>query len=124
AVLGAANGMPWLGPLFAAIWLPLHIGAGKSAMGIELKLILAAGGLGYALDSLVVLAGAMSFPAQAQLGAPSTLWMVTLWLGFAATLRHALGWIRGRYFVAAALGALAGPFAYWSGSKLGAVVLT
>jgi hypothetical protein len=93
-------------------------------MAIETKLILAAGALGYALDSVIVLAGGMSFPAQAQLGAPTTLWMVTLWLGFAATLRHALGWIRGRYLLAALLGAVAGPFAYWSGSKLGAVVLT
>ena len=66
----------------------------------------------------------MSFPPQAQFGAPTTLWMVTLWLGFAATLRHALGWIRGRYLLGAILGAVAGPLAYWSGSKLGAVVLT
>ena len=124
AVLGAAAGMPWLGPLFAAAWLPLHIRATGASMALETKLILAAGTLGYVLDSVIVLVGGMSFPAQAQLGAPTTLWMVTLWLGFAATLRHALGWIRGRYLLAALLGAIAGPFAYWSGSKLGALVLT
>jgi hypothetical protein len=123
AVLGAAAGMPWLGLLFAGAWLPLHIRATGASMAIETKLILAAGALGYVLDSVIVLAGGMSFPAQAQLGAPTTLWMVTLWLGFAATLRHALGWIRGRYLLAALLGAIAGPFAYWSGSKLGALVL-
>ena len=72
---------------------------------------------------MLVLAGFMSFPTQAQLGAPSTLWMVTLWLGFAATLRHALGWLRGRLLLGALLGAIVGPFAYWSGSELGAVVL-
>ena len=124
SVLGAAAGHPWLGPLFAAVWLPLHIRATDSFMGIETKLIIAAGALGYVLDSLVVLTGGMSFPPQAQLGAPTTLWMITLWLGFAATLRHALGWIRGRYLLGAILGAVAGPLAYWSGSKLGAVVLT
>ena len=123
SVLGAAAGMPWLGLLFAAVWLPLHIRATGSAVAIETKLILAAGAIGYLLDSIVVLAGGMSFPPHAQLGAPTTLWMVTLWLGFAATLRHVLGWIRGRYLLAAALGAIAGPFAYWSGSKLGAVAL-
>jgi hypothetical protein len=124
AVIGAAAGMPWLGPLFAAVWLPMHIRATRAFMAVETKLILAAGALGYVLDSIVVLSGGMSFPAQAQLGAPTTLWMVTLWLGFAATLRHALGWMRGRYLLAALLGAIAGPFAYWSGSKLGAVVIT
>lgn len=124
SVLGAAAGMPYLGPAFAAVWLPLHIVAAKPSADIELKLILAAGGLGYLLDSTLVLAGLLSFPAQAQLGAPSTLWMVALWLGFAATLRHALGWLRGRYLLGALLGAIVGPFAYWSGSKLGAVELT
>jgi hypothetical protein len=124
AVLGAAAGMPWLGPLFAALWLPLHIRATGAFMAVETKLILAAGVLGYVLDSIIVLSGGMSFPPQAQLGVPTTLWMVTLWLGFAATLRHVLGWIRGHYILAALLGAIAGPFAYWSGSKLGAVVLT
>lgn len=124
AVLGAAYGIPLLGPAFAALWLPLHIRAAGQAGGIELRLILAAGALGYLLDSALVLAGWLSFPPQAELGMPSTVWMVTLWLGFAATLRHALGWLRGRYVIAVLLGIVLGPFAYWGGSELGAVVLT
>lgn len=124
AVLGAAASVPWLGPLFAAVWLPIHVRATGAFRVVETKLIVAAGALGYVLDSVLVLSGGMSFPTQAQLGAPTTLWMVTLWLGFAATLRHALGWMRGRYLLGALLGAIAGPFAYWSGSKLGAVVLS
>ena len=124
AVLGAAAGMPYLGPLFAAVWLPVHILANRSSASTEIKLVLAAGILGYALDSILVLGGWMSFPQHALLGAPSTLWMVTLWLGFAATLRHGLGWLRGRYLLGGLLGVIAGPLAYWGGSKLGAVVLT
>ena len=123
SVLGAAAGMPWLGVLFAAAWLTVHVRAVKSSAVVELKLIVAAGVIGYALDSLLVLSGFISFPSQARLGAPSTVWMVTLWLAFAATLRHVLGWLRRRYLLGALLGAVAGPFAYWSGSKLGAVVL-
>jgi hypothetical protein len=42
---------------------------------------------------------------------------------FVMTLRHSLGWLRGRYLLAAALGAVAGPLAYWAGSKLGAIEL-
>ena len=124
AVLGAAAGMPWLGVLFAALWLPAHVHAAKPSSAVELKLIVAAGLLGFAVDSLLVLLGFIDFPPQARLGAPTTAWMVVLWLGFAATLRHVLGWLRGRYLLGAFLGALAGPFAYWSGWKLGAVVLT
>jgi len=124
AVLGAAAGMPWLGVLFAALWLPAHVHAAKPSAAAEIKLIAAAGVLGYGLDSLLVLAGFISFPPQTRLGVPSPLWMVTLWLAFAATLRHVLGWLRGRYLLGALLGVVAGPFAYWSGAKLGAVVLT
>ena len=124
SVLGAAAGIPLLGPAFAAVWLPIHIRAAKSSAGIELKLILTAGALGYGLDSALVLAGWLSFPPQAELGMPSTVWMVTLWLAFAATFRHCLGWLRGRYVLAALLGAIFGPLAYWGGSKLGAIVLT
>lgn len=124
AVLGAAAGMPWLGVLYAALWLPAHVHAAKSAALVELKLIIAAGLVGFAGDSLLVLSGFISFPPQARLGEPTTVWMVVLWLGFAATLRHVLGWMRGRYMLGALLGAVAGPFAYWSGAKLGAVVLT
>ena len=39
----------------------------------------------------------------------------------AAAYRH---YLRGRYLLAVLLGAIAGPFAYWSGSKLSAVLLT
>ena len=122
-VMGAAAGLPLLGPALAIVWLPLHIRAARPASGVELKLILAGGALGYVLDSALVLAGWLSFPQQAALGVPSTAWMVTLWLSFAATLRHGLAWLRGRYFLGVLLGAILGPFAYWSGSQLGAVVL-
>jgi hypothetical protein len=47
--------------------------------------------------------------------------MVALWAGFAATLGFALRWLRGRYVLAAALGAVFGPGAYLGGEALGAV---
>lgn len=123
ACLGAAHAWPYLGPAFAALWLPLHLRSTRPWHRLDLKLLIIAGLLGYALDSLLVLGGWLSFPEYAQLGAPSTLWMVTLWLGFAATLRHVLGWLRRRYLLAAVLGAMFGPLAYWGGAQLGAVNL-
>jgi uncharacterized membrane protein len=38
-----------------------------------------------------------------------------MWVGFAALLNHALGWLRGRYLLAALLGAVFGPPAYLTG---------
>ena len=123
ACLGAANGLPYLGPAFATLWLPLHLMSTRPRHRIEFKLLIIAALMGYTLDSLLVLGGWLGFPERAQLGAPSTLWMVTLWMGFAATLRHVLGWLRHRYVLAAVLGAVFGPLAYWGGAQLGAVNL-
>jgi len=50
-------------------------------------------------------------------------WMAMLWASFATTLRHGLGWMRGRWTLAAALGAASGPLAFWAGERLGALEL-
>ncbi len=122
-VVGAAAGWPLLGPLYTALWLALHLRACAAARGVEVRLLLSAAVLGFAADSALVLGGLIAFPDDARLGAPTTLWMVALWVNLAATLRHGLGWLRGRAGLAALLGAVAGPLAYLAGSRLGAITL-
>jgi hypothetical protein len=119
--IGAASGWPLLGPLVTAAWIALHLGAMAEDRISEVWILLAAAALGYAADSLLVLLGLIEFPPQARLGGPSTLWMVALWVGFAATLRHALCWLAGRYLLGALLGAVGGPLAYSAGEALGAI---
>lgn len=121
SVLGAAHGMPWIGPLVTATWLVAHVLAQRSAAAVEMKLVLAAAVLGWFADSALVLAGFLAFPEVTWLGGPSPLWMVGLWAAFAATLRHCLGWLRGRWLLAAILGAVGGPAAYLGGQALGAI---
>jgi len=121
-VLGAAEGMPALGvavvaALAAGRWL---IAPNRHP---EAALFAASAALGYALDSVLVLAGVMAFPPQAQLGGPPALWMVALWVNLSLTLNGALRWLGGRWALSALLGAVAGPLAYWAGDRLGAVVL-
>lgn len=117
---GAAAGKPWLGPLAV-----LALVGGQWALQWRqrwmLWLFAAAMLLGYAADSLLATAGALSFPAQTMLGGPSPLWMAALWVNFAATLDASLGWLQGRPLLAAALGAAGGPLAYWGGEKFGAI---
>jgi hypothetical protein len=48
---------------------------------------------------------------------------VAVFRGDAATLRHSLGWLRGRWLVGAVLGAVGGPLAYLGGESLGALIL-
>lgn len=50
----------------------------------------------------------------------SPLWMISLWLNLATILNISLKWLHGRYFLAAILGAVGGPTAYYAGARLGA----
>jgi hypothetical protein len=47
--------------------------------------------------------------------------MVMLWVNLAATMNDSMGWLRGRYALAAVFGAVGGPMAYYGGAKLGAM---
>lgn len=122
-VLGAARGMPWLGPIVGLAFLGARALACRPAIP-WLRLVLASGALGYLLDSLLVLSGALTFPPHTALGGPSTIWMVMLWLAFAATLRGSFAWIQGRYGAAFLLGVVFGPLSYYAGAQLGAVDLS
>lgn len=120
-VLGAASGHPALGVAMVTGWALVHLLTNRATVETEAGLMACAAMLGLAGDSALVLAGLIEFPAPARLGAPTTLWMVALWIAFATTLGHSLGWLRGRYALGAAAGAVFGPLAYWAGSRLGAV---
>src|SRR5690554_6336258 len=50
-------------------------------------------------------------------------WLVAIWAIFMTTLCHSLGWIGQRKWLPFALAPFAGALAYWSASKLGAVIL-
>lgn len=118
-VLGVARGMMWFGPLMLLPVLGIHLVLAEDRAG-EVKLLAAAGILGFLFDTSLV-AGGVFLPVTAFLPRPfSPPWMVCLWLNFAATLNGSMVWLRGRYLVAALFGALGGPLAYYTGAKLGA----
>ena len=122
-MLGAANGWPWAGPVAVLLWVLLHLRLNRGHYKTEWRLILAAAGAGYLLDSGLVLTGYLAFPEAARLGYPSTLWMVALWVNLATTLRHSLGWLQGRILLAALFGGAGGMAAYYAGARLGAIHL-
>ena len=123
-VLGAARGAPWLGPAFVLAWLVVHLQVmDKIERRVEWRLMIVAAALGYGVDTMLLTGGRLVFPPDPQ-AADSPLWMVALWIGFAATLARSLRWLDGRYLLAAGLGLAGGPAAYWAGARLGAVELT
>ncbi len=84
----------------------------------EFLLMVLAALLGFAVDSLLTLSGVFLF-SPTTMFAP--LWLLVLWLAFAATLNQALGWFSGRYVLAALLGSVGGSSTYLAASELGAV---
>ena len=119
AVLGAARGYFWLGPLAMLPVLALHLARCDNRRG-ELRLLSAAGLLGFVFDSVLVRFGII-LPLAHLFPRPfSPPWMICLWVNFAITLNVSLSWLGGRYLLASFFGALGGPLAYYSAGKLGA----
>lgn len=121
-VLGAANNLLWLGPVAVAASLLYQLWRIDSWKR-ELSLALTVGIFGTALDYIPFSMGAFSFTtASVPWGYP--LWMSALWVGFATTFHSSLSWIKKRYILSAAFGAIGGPLSYIAGESLGAITLS
>jgi len=121
-VLAGANHVPWLGTLAALLIVALHISYANSPRN-ELLLVLSAGIIGAVWDSLLVYAGWLQYPSGTLIENTAPHWIVAMWMLFATTLNLSLGWLKQRPVLAAALGAAAGPAAYFAGYKLGGVAI-
>lgn len=119
-VLGAAGGMPWLGPLAVLAVVALHLRQSRRP-AVEARLLLIALLLGLVVDSLVLAGGWISYPNGAWLPGAAPYWIISMWALFATTLNLSLRWMRQRYMLAALFGAIGGPLSYLAGAKLGAM---
>ena len=122
SIIGAGQGLPWLGPLVVLMLVAVHLSVMRRRWS-EAVLLAVALPLGWVIDSLVVLAGALEFPAHAAWGGPSTLWMAFMWVNFACLLNVSLRVLASRPLIAAGLGLVGGPVAYFSGARFGAVMI-
>ncbi len=120
-VLGARAGAPAWGPGVVGAWL-LWDWNRQGRRARDGCFLLAVGVVGYLMDSLLVLAGAIRFhPGSLSEGGSIPLWMIALWLNLAGTFNGFLDWLRGRYLLGSVLGIAAGPLAYGGGARLGAI---
>lgn len=87
----------------------------------ELLLVLAAGALGFAADTIQGWLGVFQFTSGYAMEWLAPPWIVVMWMQFGGTLRHCLAWLTSNPRLAAALGLLGGPLAFWAGSRLGAM---
>ena len=73
--------------------------------------------IGLITDRMMVGSGLLR-PTASNVSA--VLWMGALWPMLASTLNHSLAMLRDRVMFSALVGAVAGPFAYWTAVRLGA----
>lgn len=109
AVIGAGRGSWWPGVLAAALFALWRL-AVSPARALELRLLLAALGIGLLLESLWVGSRLLDYAAWPWAGPPA--WILALWCAFALVVVPLLGYLHRRPWLAAALGAVGGPLAY------------
>jgi hypothetical protein len=120
SVLGAARDVPWLGPVVFIAILFVHLRQADRPE-LEAGLVFACGVIGTWFESLLVTTGWVGYPSGQVSSFLAPYWIITMWMLFATTLNRSLGWLRGRYALAAVLGAFAGPTSYLAGQKLGGI---
>jgi hypothetical protein len=112
---GAGRGLYWLGPVVCAVLLAAHAALRPSPTA-ELRRLAGVAALGLALELIALSFGCHRFAGPG----PVPLWVAALWLLFAATLDSSLAWLADRPWLAALLGAAAGPLSFRAGVGLGA----
>lgn len=121
-VLSASAGASWLGTIIALGICAYHLYTTVD-FDKEFQLILVVLLIGFSWDSFLVQQGIFQFNSGMFYSSMAPHWIFAMWALFATTLNVSMRWLKGRYLVATALGAIAGPMAYLAGEKLGAVVI-
>jgi hypothetical protein len=117
-VLGAANGMPWLGLIAVAVAVTLHLKMAANTQG-EIQLIILAVTAGLIFDSLLMNSGWLLYPNGVLIPGIAPYWILAMWGLFATTLNVSMSWIKANIAVAALMGAIFGPLSYIAGQRLG-----
>jgi hypothetical protein len=121
SAVGAAHGLLYAGPSAAAVFVMLMLAFGGERRA-DLRLIPLVLLIGLLTDSAWIGLGWLDYSAPWPSAQFAPAWIVGIWASFAVTLNHSMAFLKRRYLLAAALGAVGGPFAYWGASRgLGAV---
>lgn len=118
-VLGAAQGVAWVGATAALVFAALVLCFGGKPRDDLVALLLTLP-LGMALDSSFSVFGWLDY-ARADANGLAPAWIAALWMGFAFTLNHSLAFLRDRIWLAVLLGLICAPLSYLAAQRFGAV---
>lgn len=120
AVLGAAKGDPFAGPVVALLTLVIHLWMVRESLLSEFLAVFSVILIGSLGDSILPTLGFVSFSAGAPGFGAYPIWMVSLWVGYGSALSLSLAWLKQRIIIASIFGAVGGPLSVLAGVKLGA----
>ena len=119
-VLTAAHGRPGIGIGVVTLSLVCQLAIARAPVA-EAALVAVAATVGLVFDSLLLATGWVEFSGGALAGQLAPPWMLALWVNFALTLNVSLRPLQERPLLAAGVGMIGGPLAYWGGAQLGAM---
>jgi len=122
-VLGGAHGMPVAAVATAMVVIGLNLWWSGGDRLSDLRLLAAVALIGFCVDTVHLRLGVFSLIGDPRFPHLCPVWLVALWAVFGTALRGSLGWLAGRYWLSALLGAVGGPLSYVSGARMGAVTL-
>ena len=119
---GASSGAPIVGTLTCAATIVLALAVAENRKDL-IVMIVALGLYGLAAESLLVIGGLVNYGTAGITPGVAPVWIVALWMAFATLIRPTFSWLHGRPILASALGAVAGPVAYFAAMRLNALNL-
>lgn len=123
SVLTASHGRPFVAFATATAAVGLSLWWFSADRAGDLRLLLAVALIGFCIDTVHLHLGVFSLVGSPRFPHLCPLWLAALWGLLGVILRGSLNWLAGRFWLAALLGAVAGPLSYLGGAKLGAASL-
>jgi len=117
-VVGAAMGQPWLG---AAPLVLLALQVARRPCAGDLQLVASALALGLCLSWTWQWLGVLAYASPGPIAGQAPAWIAMLWVAFALTFNHSLGWLVRRPLLALVFGLVGSPASYLAAQRLGAV---
>jgi hypothetical protein len=117
-VFGAAAGASWIGLLAVGAILALHLWIARERRR-EWLFLASSIPPGLAVNAALQSSGAVVASGPAI----GPAWLLALWPLFASVFNESMSWMRGRYGLGIAFGAVGAPLSYWAAERAGAVVL-